>query len=102
ATAVYFLVQLRRGAEALKTLLGSDVPGIITSGRWSAYHAVPVERRQLCWAHLKRDFQAMVDAGGEAAEKGESLLVMTGERFESWYKVREGTRQRRWLQRRIE
>ena len=98
ATTVYFLIHLRRGAEALKTLLGQDVPGIITSDRWSAYHAVPIERRQLCWAHLKRDFQAMVDAGGEAAQTGEELLVMTGALFEAWYKVRDGTRQRRWLQ----
>lgn len=102
ATAVYFLVHLRRNAEALKALLGADVPGIITSDRWSAYHAVPVERRQLCWAHLKRDFQAMVDAGGEAAKTGEDLLVMAGALFEAWYRVRDGTRQRRWLQRRIE
>jgi transposase len=44
----------------------------------------------------------MVDAGGEAAKIGENLLVMTGVLFESWYKVRDGTRKRRWLQRRIE
>jgi transposase len=102
ATAAYFLVHLRRGAEALKTLLGADVAGVITSDRWSAYHAVPIERRQLCWAHLKRDFQAMAEAGGAAAKVGEDLLVMTGVLFEAWYKVRDGTRQRRWLQRRIE
>lgn len=102
ATAVYFLIHLRRSADALKTLLGEEVPGIITSDRWSAYHCVPLERRQLCWAHIKRDFQAMVDAGGEAAKIGENLLVMTGVLFESWYKVRDGTRKRRWLQRRIE
>jgi transposase len=102
ATSVFFLVHLRRGAEALKTLLGADVGGIITSDRWSAYHCVPTERRQVCWAHLKRDFQSMVEAGGAAAKVGEDLLVMSGVLFESWYKVRDGTRTRRWLQRRIE
>lgn len=102
ATAVFFLVHLRRSAEALQTLLGEPTGGIITSDRYSAYHAVPSERRQLCWAHLKRDFQALVDAGGEAGRAGEDLLVMSGVLFEAWYKVRDGTRTRRWLQKQIE
>jgi transposase len=102
ATAVYFMVHLRRGAEALKGLLGEGVPGVITSDRWSAYHCVPVGRRQLCWAHLKRDFQAMAEAGdGEAAEVGRGLLELTKELFDAWYLVRDGTRTRLWLQEQI-
>lgn len=100
-TAVYFLVQLRRNSEALQTLLGAEVAGIITSDRWSVYHRVPLDHRQLCWAHLKRDFQALVDAGGEAAAVGEPLLVLTAALFDCWYRVRDGTRSRRWLQRQI-
>jgi transposase len=102
ATAVYLLVHRHRSAAALKTLLGEGVAGIITSDRWSAYHAVPIDRRQICWAHLKRDFQAMVEAGGKAAKVGEGLLLQTAALFEAWYRVRDGTRTRRWLARRIE
>lgn len=102
ATTVFLLVHLRRSTEALKALLGEEVPGVITSDRFSAYQAVPRSRRQLCWSHLKRDFQSMVDAGGRAAKVGEDLLVMAGVLFESWYEVRDGTRTRRWLQKRIE
>lgn len=102
ATAVFFLVHLRRNAEALKALLGGAGAGIITSDRYSVYQAVPTGRRQLCWAHLKRDFAAMAQAGGEAGAVGEDLLVMTGVLFDAWYKVRDGTRTRRWLVRLIE
>lgn len=101
-TAVFFLVQLRRSREALKTLLGPDVAGIITSDRWSAYSCVPGQRRQICWAHLKRDFQSMVDAGGQTAKVGEGLLELTAELFEAWYRVRDGTRTRQWLREQIE
>src|SRR5262245_25352515 len=59
ATAAYFLLHARRGAEALKQLLGARPRGVVVSDRWSAYHVLALARRQLCWAHLARDFQAM-------------------------------------------
>src|SRR5260370_23161758 len=68
AGAVYFLVQVGRGARALRNVLGPVVRGVICSDRWSAYQVVPLSQRQICWAHLKRDFQAMADRGGESAE----------------------------------
>lgn len=102
ATAALFVIHLRRGVNGLKALLGESVSGIITSDRWSAYHAIPVERRQLCWAHLRRDFQAMIDRGGAAAALGEELLFHANMLFGLWYRVRDGTRSRRWLQRQIE
>jgi transposase len=100
--AVYLLVQRHRSSAALKALLGEGVAGIITSDRFSAYHAVPIERRQICWAHLKRDFQAMAEAPGKAARLGEKLLDQAAVLFEAWYRVRDGTRTRRWLRKLIE
>jgi transposase len=101
ASAVYFLIQVGRGAKALGSLLGEAIRGVLCSDRWSAYQAVPLAKRQICWAHLKRDFQAMVDRGGEAAAIGEGLLFHTNILFRLWYKVRDGTRRRRWLQRHV-
>ena len=75
---------------------------MICSDRWSAYQAVPLAQRQICWAHLKRDFQAMVDRGGAGAAVGEELLFHTDVLFTLWYKVRDGTRGRRWLRRQLE
>ncbi len=99
--AAYFLVQAGRGAEALRGVLGAALTGIICSDRWSAYQTIPLARRQICWAHLKRDFQALVDQGGATAAIGEDLLLYTDMLFAVWYQVRDGTRQRRWLQRQI-
>jgi transposase len=97
STAALFVIHLRRGAEGLKALLGEAIQGLICSDRWSAYHLIPLERRQLCWAHLRRDFQAMIDRGGEAAEVGEQLSAHADMMFGLWHKVRDGKRRRRWL-----
>jgi transposase len=102
ATAALFVIHLKRGAAGLKALLGETVVGLIGSDRWSAYHLIPVERRQLCWAHLKRDFQAMVERGGVAADVGRELLSYTRVLFGMWYQVRDGTRTRGWLSRKVE
>jgi transposase len=49
-----------------KNLL-ADTKAIVTSDRWWAYTHLPLARRQICWAHLLRDFKA--HAEGLAAEK---------------------------------
>jgi transposase len=102
ATAVAFLVHLRRGAEALHALLGAEVSGVVGSDRWSAYGRVPLGQRQVCWAHLRRDFAAMIDRGGRAAGVGAELLFAADLLFGLWYRVRAGTRTRRWLARQID
>jgi transposase len=102
ATAAYFLLHARRGAAALAELLGERIEGVVVSDRWSAYSIVELTRRQLCWAHLVRDFRAMLDRGGAATAIGEELLELSGLLFDMWYKVRDGTRTRRWLGRQVE
>lgn len=85
-----FVLHAQRGLTGLNTLLG-EVRGIIVSDRWSAYRGLPLYRRQLCWAHLARDFQALVDLGGPAKEFGESLLLFTDDVFHWWSRIRDGT-----------
>lgn len=101
-TVALFVVHAGRGAAGLRALLGEALTGIFCTDRWRVYERLPVERRQVCWAHLKRDFQAMVDRGGAGATVGADLLALTGVLFGWWHRVRDGTRTRRWLQRRIE
>jgi transposase len=50
-----------------------------------------VKRRQFCRAHLTRDFQAMVDRGGESAEVGRRSMEHSDVLFGWWYRVRDGT-----------
>lgn len=85
-----FLVLATRGAAGAKRLLGEAFQGIVGSDRWSAYSWLEPERRQLCWAHLKRDFQALVERGGESAGLGRALLACIKQMFELWHRVRDG------------
>src|SRR5207253_2766629 len=57
ASVAAFVIHARRSAAGLTALLGAEIHGILCSDRWGPYSRVPEERRQICWAHLKRDFQ---------------------------------------------
>jgi transposase len=97
SSVAFFTIHARRGAAGLAALLGETITGIVISDRWSAYHRLDVYRRQLCWAHLLRDFQALVDRGGPAQVVGEQLLCLADDVFYWWYRVRDGTLSRKTL-----
>jgi len=69
-----FLVLATRSAQGAKNLLGDAFAGIVGSDHWSAYNWLDPRKRQLCWAHLKRDFQKLVERGGESAHLGQAFL----------------------------
>jgi transposase len=48
-------------------------------------------RRQLCWAHLLRDIEAMIERGGRSAEIGEALRTQARLMFHWWHRVCDGT-----------
>jgi transposase len=99
--AVYQIVATR-SAEQAKRLLGEHYAGILGSDCFCASTWVPCQRRQVCWAHLRRDFQAMIDREDAGSEVGQDLLSYSDVLFEYWYKMRDGTRTRAWLARPIE
>src|SRR5438128_2544050 len=88
------VVRLSRGGQVARELLGERFGGILVTDRYSAYNWYPVRWRQLCWAHLLRDFAAMRDRGGGSAEIGDALLAQAHQMFAWWHRVREGTLQR--------
>src|SRR5207302_5659505 len=69
-----FQIHLTRGQAAAKGLLGEFVGYLITD-RWTGYGWWPLERRQLCWAHLIREFQKIAERAGESKPIGEALLA---------------------------
>jgi transposase len=79
-----FAIAASRGSGVIKGLLGDPFGGYLISDRWSAYSWLPAERRQVCWAHLKRDFQAWVDVGGTARPLGEEALELLARLFDAW------------------
>jgi transposase len=80
----------RRGSPDARLLLGSGYSGIVGSDRWGAYRQYPPERRQLCWAHLKRDFQALAEREGEVARLGRWGVAECGRLFALWGRFRAG------------
>jgi transposase len=102
STVAVFLIHARRGWRGLAALLGEEVAGVVGSDRWSAYGRLSVWCRQICWAHLKRDFQKLVDRGGAAARLGEKLQRIAARVFEEWHLFRGGTFGRRALQNHLE
>ena len=44
--------------------------------------------RQICWAHLKRDFQAIAERAGDAGKIGAKLLAQVKALFKQWHQCR--------------
>src|SRR4029434_6031280 len=80
-----------RGAAGAKELLGEVVGGIIGTDRYAGYQWIGPRQRQLCWAHLKREFLAWSERVGETARIGLALLAVEKQLFALWYRARDGT-----------
>jgi transposase len=93
--ATVFAIATSRGADVARDLLGTDRRKVVISDRFKSYGWI--ERRRYCWAHLNRDFQAMIDRGGESAEVGRRLLGHSGVVFDWWHRVRDRTMARATL-----
>jgi hypothetical protein len=85
-----FQVHLSRGQAAARQLLG-EFTGYLITDRWTGYGWWPLNRRQLCWVHLIREFRKIMERGGESQVIGEGLLVQARKLFEWWDRVRDGT-----------
>jgi transposase len=91
AWVTVFVVRLSRGAKVAQELLGDRFCGILVTDRWSAYTWYPTRWRQVCWAHLLRDFEAMMERGGRSQEIGTALREQARQMFHAWHCVRDGT-----------
>lgn len=87
----YFAVFLSRSGQVCHQLLGATFTGIVSSDRFSAYNGLELGTRQVCWAHLKRDFTQIAQRSGVAGKLGQALLEQQRLLFEQWYRVRDGT-----------
>jgi transposase len=88
-----------RHEDHARELLG-DTSAIVTSDRWWAYSHLPLKRRQVCWAHLRRDFKAHAEGLGAEKAFGEEGLRVCEELFWTW-EIFQHTRDRTELKRRI-
>jgi transposase len=101
ASVAVFLIQAGRGVAGLKGLLGVTVHGILCTDRLAAYEQVLAEYRQICWAHLKRDFQKLVDRGGASVRLGREGLRIVTKVFAAWQAFQDGALTRDQLEQRL-
>ena len=90
AAVAVFLIDRLRNAVALGKLLGTAIAGVLCSDRWRAYDGHPLERRQVCWAHLKRNFEKHQERGGKAAAIAAAALEVQRRVFAAWHLYRGG------------
>jgi len=79
--AVFAIFSSRKG-DALPKLLGDSFRGIINCDRAKMYWQA--KRLQWCWAHLKRDFQALIDHPDKQVQRLGHDYVSTLEALQSW------------------
>lgn len=87
---VVFLIHRLRNSVPLVRLLGEKLVGIVCSDRWHAYTFYGLDQRQLCWAHIKRNFAKLAERKGIAKEVGEAGLAVQKQVFALWHQFREG------------
>lgn len=85
--AILFRLFSGRGQEWTSRLLGCFT-GILTSDRWGGYNRYPSYKRQLCWAHLIRDFKAMSGSGPEGEAIGAALRKAARSMFRKWHRYK--------------
>lgn len=72
-----FRVGVHRDTDALIALLGDNPLGVVNTDRYAVYNILHREQRQLCWAHMRRTFKALIEEGGDAERVGRRLLDNT-------------------------
>lgn len=101
AAFTLFACRTSRAADVAKEFLGEDFGGVVQCDRARMYWAFG--RLQWCWAHLKRDFQALIDDPCKTKQRlGHDLMKPTERLFALWRRIRDGTLSRRGFRRQMQ
>ncbi len=100
--ATVFRILPGRSKADAHQIIGNSIGGIVTTDRYPGYGWLPAHHRQICWAHLKRDFQAIAERDGDSQLIGEKLLEQSKELFKLWQRVRDGTLEKADFQKLLE
>jgi transposase len=79
--AALFQIATRRDRDATRALLGDDPGGVIVSDRYAVYLYIDASKRQLCLAHVLRDFVALGERAGVPGRLGRKLERCLAEAF---------------------
>jgi transposase len=84
-----FRIAPSRGSQVARELLGENYTGVAGTDRYSAYSWLVW--RQFCWSHLLRDFQKILERGGDSYAIGWNLKLQAEYLLILWARVRNGT-----------
>ena len=85
-----FLIHPRRSIDALKLMLG-QLAGVLVSDRWKVYDHWDVDSRQLCWAHIARNWETLAEKGSAKTQALATQWQTIQHRvFERWHSFRGG------------
>jgi transposase len=89
---VFYTVAAHRNTDVLVSLLGAVFRGILCSDRYPVYLSYHSGKMQLCWAHLKRALQAILDQSQSLEGKrfARDALAQYARLFRLWWKFRAG------------
>ena len=92
---MYFHVAKSRASLVLKEILGEIYCGILCVDRWGAYTKYHKGKLQICWAHLKRNFEGFKKLGekiecAEAIAFAEAMQKLRKRLMALWYRFKEG------------
>jgi transposase len=82
-----FTIARNRNARVARAVLGTQENSIAVTDRLGSYDWIVGANRQICWSHLRRDFQAMIDRGGAAEAIGKKLLGLSDRLFRWWHRL---------------
>jgi transposase len=97
ATAEVFLVLPGRGFAQAAELLGERYSGTIVRDRWQPYEQFPLASHQLCWSHLRRNIQAILETKGETGVQAAMLKLASDKAFACWERFKAGELNREQL-----
>jgi len=63
-----------RARYVIDDLIGKTPQAVVISDRYAGYAHLDAQRRQVCWAHLVRDFTRIADRAGQPGAIGRRLL----------------------------
>jgi transposase len=89
AQITLFRIASSRSSQVARELLGETYGGVAGTDRCSSY--TWLERRQLCWSHLVRDFQKILERGHDSYPIGWHLKLQAEYLLMKWARVRDGT-----------
>ena len=88
--ATVFQIAVGRSQATRQAFIGPQPAGIIHSDRAHASGDIPIRQRQLCWAHLVRNWQGLVDQQHTDSPVAQAGLAWAGQVFQVWAAQRAG------------